>query len=47
LTAGGDGQADSKMTLAGAGFTNQQDWFGAVQPSLITASAAANLSSHV
>jgi hypothetical protein len=33
LTAGGDGHAGGKMTLAGAGFTNQQDRFGAFRDS--------------
>jgi hypothetical protein len=31
VKGGGDGEAGGKMTLAGAGFTHQQNWFGALQ----------------
>ncbi len=31
LTTGGDSQAGGKMTLAGAGVTDQQDWLGAFE----------------
>jgi hypothetical protein len=43
LTTGGDGQAGGKMTLAGAGVADQQDWLGAFEIALIARNSEARI----